>query len=257
MSDNNLPIGFFDSGVGGVSVLAEAARLLPCESMIYLGDSLHNPYGTKEVAKIRMLSFQAAEFLIKLGIKALVVACNTATSAAINDLRCNLDIPVIGMEPALKPGVERCGQGDIVVMATPVTLREKKFQCLLENYRGDHHIISLPCPGLAELIEGGTYRGQAVQNYLENIFASIDMGKVSVIVLGCTHYVFIKKQIAELFPQVVIIDGNIGTVKNLQRILTKKNLLADQNEKKRTIQYYATADPERFVPLCEELFHYY
>ncbi|MGI6679516.1 MAG: glutamate racemase [Dehalobacterium sp.] len=256
MSRNNLPIGFFDSGVGGISVLAEAARLMPRESMIYFGDSLHNPYGTKEVKEVMNLSFQAAEFLINKGIKALVVACNTATSAAINELRENLDIPVIGMEPALKPGVQRCGQGRVVVMATPVTLREKKFQCLMNNYRADHQINPLPCPGLAELIEGGTYKGQAVQNYLANIFAPLAMEKVSVIVIGCTHYVFIKNDIAALFPQVELVDGNMGTVKNLQRILTQNNLLTEQNEENRTIQYYSTADPARFLPLYKELFHY-
>lgn len=257
MSYNNLPIGFFDSGLGGVSVLAEAARFLPQESLIYLGDSAHNPYGTKEVDEVKRLSFQAADFLIKKGIKALVVACNTATSAAIYDLRQALNIPVIGMEPALKPAVEKMDQGKILVMATPVTLREKKFQSLLSKYGEKGKIFLLPCPGLAELIEKGNYFGPPVQRYLAEIFASLDQDDISTVVLGCTHYIFIKNEIKRFIPRARFVDGNLGTVKNLQRILAEKGLLADQNKKERTITYFSTVDQKHYLPLCKELFNYH
>lgn len=257
MSDKNLPIGFFDSGLGGVSVLAEAACTLPNESFIYFGDSAHNPYGTKDVADVKRLSLQAADFLIEKGIKALVVACNTATSVAINDLRQALEIPVIGMEPALKPAVEKADQGDIVVMATPITLREKKFQCLLSQYRVKRDIIPLPCPGLAELIEKGIYLGPPIQEYLINIFAQLKIENVSTVVLGCTHYIFIKKELEKFMPYVGLVDGNRGTVTNLQRILDQRALLADQSREDRNIKYFSTADPDRFLSLYQQLFNYY
>lgn len=257
MSCYNLPIGFFDSGLGGVSVLAEAARFLPRESFLYFGDSAHNPYGTKDVDEVKQLSFQAADFLMEKGVKALVVACNTATSAAINDLRRALDIPVIGMEPALKPAVEKADQGGIVVMATPVTLREKKFRSLLEQYSAQREIFSLPCPGLAELIEKGVYSGAPIQAYLTDIFSPVEMGRVSTVVLGCTHYIFIKRELEKFIPHVQVIDGNRGTVRNLHRILTQRNLLTDLKEEDRTITYFSTADPDRFLPLCRRLFDYY
>lgn len=257
MTYNNLPIGFFDSGVGGVSVLAEASLVLPNESLIFLGDSAHNPYGTKDVAEVKHLSIQAADYLIKEGIKALVVACNTATSVAVNDLRQSLNIPVLGVEPALKPAVERAGQGDIVVMATPITLREKKFQALLSLYREKRNIILLPCPGLAELIEKGNYIGPVIREYLINIFAHIKKERVSAIVLGCTHYIFIKKEIKNLMPHVQLIDGNRGTVNNLKRILEQKGLIADPDRRDKEIKYFSTGDPVQFSALCEELFNFY
>ncbi|MGI6685447.1 MAG: glutamate racemase [Bacillota bacterium] len=257
MHHNNLPIGFFDSGLGGVSVLAEAACLLPYESLIYLGDTAHSPYGTKDASVVKRFSLQAVDFLVKKGIKALVVACNTATSVAIKDIREAYDMPVIGMEPALKPAVEKADQGEIVVMATPVTLRERKFHSLLSLYEDNHDIVPLPCPGLVELIEKGIYSGALIQNYLTNIFAPLIKEKISTVVLGCTHYLFIKKELAKFIPHVQIIDGNLGTVKNLQRILSEKGLLANQTGKERTITYYSSGEQEPFLALCHELFNYY
>ncbi|WP_148135659.1 glutamate racemase [Candidatus Formimonas warabiya] len=254
--DKHLPIGFFDSGLGGVSVLAEAACLLPRESFVYYGDSLHNPYGTKEVAEIKRLSMGAVEFLIQKGIKALVVACNTATSVAISDLRKEWTIPVIGMEPALKPAVEMDNQGTIVVMATPITLREKKFNNLLNQYLSRRDIIPLSCPGLADLIERGVYTGRTIEDYLARVFSGINREEIATIVLGCTHYVFIKHEIEKLIPGVKIIDGNRGTVKHLARILGQRGLLSDRDPKERTISCFTSGRPEIFQPLCEQLFSF-
>lgn len=258
MSNKNKPIGFFDSGLGGVSVLSEAASMLPNEDLIYFGDSAHNPYGTKDVAEVKRLSLQAADFLIEKGIKALVVACNTATSVAINDLRQAFEIPVIGMEPALKPAVEESRQGAIMVMATPITLREQKFQSLLDQYRLKRNIVLLPCPGLAELIETGNYAGPLIQEYLEKIFESIKTEDIATLVLGCTHYIFIRKELEKLMPHVRLIDGNQGTVANLRRILDQRGLLAEDGKKNSEIQFFSSADPpHRFSFLCRQLFDYY
>lgn len=136
MNVKNMPIGFFDSGVGGLSVLREAIKLLPNEDFIYFGDSKNAPYGTKSVDEVRELSFKASELLLKYSVKAIVVACNTATSAAIENLRNTYkNMPIIGIEPALKPAVELKREGKIVIMATPMTLSEKSFIILWKDIK--------------------------------------------------------------------------------------------------------------------------
>lgn len=250
-----LPIGVFDSGVGGVSVLAEMMKILPEENFIYFADSANAPYGTKSVDEVRLFSLNIADNLYKLGIKALVVACNTATSAAINEIRARLDIPVIGMEPALKPAVECAGRGKIVVMATPMTLKEKKFSNLLHRYDEQKEIMLLPCPGLVELIEKGGRCGPEIRAYLEELFQPVDRQTLAAIVLGCTHYIFIRDEISRRVDDCVqIIDGNCGTAKQLHRVLTEEGLL----EGRRTtagaqVQFLTSGNPDRVIPLCEEL----
>lgn len=160
------PIAFFDSGLGGISVLRETVRLLPQENYLYYGDSLHAPYGVKSEAQIQALSLAAAEHLVSAGAKAIVVACNTATSAAIGLLRqVYPDIPVIGTEPALKPAVEKYPGGRILVMATPMTIKQEKFQALKHQFDDRAQIIGLPCEGLMEFVERGELRGSAVEAY--------------------------------------------------------------------------------------------
>ncbi|MEA5067560.1 MAG: glutamate racemase, partial [Christensenellaceae bacterium] len=147
------PIGVFDSGVGGVSVLRSLVRVLPGERYLYYGDTRNAPYGDRAEAEIRSLTRAAAERLLGQGVKALVIACNTATSAAAEALRCALDIPVIGMEPALKPAALARGRGKVLVMATAATLRQGKFRALMERYGRD--ALVAPCPGLMEFVERG------------------------------------------------------------------------------------------------------
>lgn len=222
----NKPIGFFDSGVGGISVLKQAINLMPNENFIYYGDSKNAPYGIKSVDEIRQLSFKVAEFLMEKNIKALVVACNTATSAAIKDLRTKYsNIPVIGIEPALKPAVEINRKGKLLIMATPVTLAEKKFNNLLMKYNNKADIILLPCPGLVELIESGVLGGDKLENYLKEKLHVYIKSEIAAIVLGCTHYPFIRDEISKLTQDVPIIDGSLGTVKQLKRKLAVLNLL--------------------------------
>ena len=167
MQKQDQPVAFFDSGLGGISVLRETVRLLPQENYLYYGDSLHAPYGVKSEAQIQALSLAAAEHLVSAGAKAIVVACNTATSAAIGLLRQTYpDIPVIGTEPALKPAVEKYPGGRILVMATPMTIRQEKFQALKRQFDDQAQIIGLPCEGLMEFVERGELRGSAVEAYL-------------------------------------------------------------------------------------------
>ncbi|EJO5347498.1 glutamate racemase [Clostridium botulinum] len=226
MSINNKPIGFFDSGVGGISVLKQAVKLLPNEDFLYYGDSKNAPYGTKKVEEVKKLTFNVVDFLMEKGIKALVVACNTATSVTVNQLRKNYNIPIIGIEPALKPAVELNRNGKIIIMATPMTLSEKKFSNLMALYGETEEIEPLPCPGLVEFIEEGMVSGHEVYNYLKDKFKKYNNEKISAIVLGCTHYPFIKETLrAVVDNKVSIIDGSLGTAKELKRQLKDRNML--------------------------------
>ena len=171
MQKQNLPIGVFDSGVGGVSVLRELVRIMPNENFIYIGDSKNAPYGTKSHEEIFVHAQNCADILINKGVKALVVACNTATSVCIEELRQKYtDLPVIGIEPALKPAVMSKDNPVVVVMATPLTLKEKKFADLCKKFEKKADIIPLPCPGLMELVEEGHTSDNVVREFLENCF---------------------------------------------------------------------------------------
>ncbi len=232
MQKQNLPIGVFDSGVGGVSVLKEMHKLMPNENYIYIGDSKNAPYGTKSHEEIFVYADSCAKMLIAKGVKALVVACNTATSVCIDDFRQKYrDIPVVGIEPALKPAVESGNNRTVVVMATPLTLKEKKFDRLCQSLEDRANIIRLPCPGLMELIEGGHIDDDAIRNYLKEQFSKTGYDKFDAVVLGCTHYPFVKKVIGELHPKSEIFDGGVGTAKQVERLLRADNLLTDRENK--------------------------
>lgn len=226
-------IGVFDSGVGGISVLREAVKKLPNEDFIYYGDSKNAPYGEKGVDEIRKLVFQVAETLVSRQVKAIVVACNTATSAAIDKLREKYkNMPVIGIEPALKPAIKLKRGGKIIVMATPVTLKENKFMRLMKQYEDFAEMVPVPCPGLAEIIEQGHFSGPVVNDYIETKLATYKEEKIAAIVLGCTHYPFVKEEISKVVSaNIPIIDGSEGTVRQLKRKLQSYNIINDKTEK--------------------------
>lgn len=231
MNNKEKPIGFFDSGVGGISVLKESLKILPNEDFVYFGDSLNAPYGIKSVDEVKKLTFNAVDFLLSKGVKIVVIACNTATSAAIDDLRdWYKDIPIIGIEPALKPAVEVSRGKSVIIMATPMTLAEKKFSNLMEQYKKEVNMISLPCAGLVELIENGIFEGNQIQSYLKDKLKEFSGIEIASIVLGCTHYPFIKDELSKIVGEkTIIIDGSVGTGNQLKRQLIKNNLI---NEKK-------------------------
>ena len=183
MDEMQRPIGVFDSGVGGISVLRELVALMPNENFIFYGDSKNAPYGTKTLEEVRKLTLADAEYLRSRNVKALVVACNTATSAAIHILRekYQKEIPVIGIEPALKPAVSVKENSRVLVMATPMTLREKKFHNLMQKFQDQAEIISLPCPGLVEFVERGELSGEALEHFLKNLFAPYQKRKVDAV----------------------------------------------------------------------------
>ena len=221
-------IGVFDSGLGGISVLRHLRRLLPGERFLYFGDSAHAPYGTKSREEVKALSFAAAEKLIQQGLKALVVACNTATSAAIRELREKYpDLIVVGIEPALKPAADRFPGGTIGVMATPMTLQEEKFAGLLSRYGENCRVCKLPAPGLVELIEAGKGDSPEAEALLRGLFAPVE-GALDALVLGCTHYPFAEKAIRRVLgDRVVLLDGGEGTARETRRRLAEADLLEE------------------------------
>ena len=209
---------FFDSGLGGLSVLREALKQHPEENYIYFADNANIPYGDKDTDTIRRLTTKAiGEVCDKYPVKAITVACNTATSAAITKLReIYSDIPVLGIEPALKPASERHPGGRIGVMATQMTLKEQKFRSLLERYADSSEIISIPCPGLVDFVERGELEGEKLESFIKDIFARYDT-PFDCIVLGCTHYPFVKNAVFNVTECRDIIDGGLGTANNLFR----------------------------------------
>lgn len=212
-------IAVFDSGVGGISVLAELVSYMPEEDYVYFGDSKNAPYGERPVGEVRELTLKNIKMLVDLGAKAVVIACNTATSAAINILRDQYDIPVIGIEPAVKPAIMYKSNSTVLCMATAVTLHEEKFCELVSHFSGKAHVIPLPCHELAGLIEKGEIHSKKTVNYLKTILSPF-VGKVDSVVLGCTHYPFVKEEIAKIMGDGVrIFDGGLGTAKETKRRL--------------------------------------
>lgn len=255
MSEHNQsPIGFFDSGVGGLSVLKKAIELMPYENYIYFGDSKNAPYGGKTTEEVKELTFKAMEFFIRKGVKAVVIACNTATSAAISSLREKYNnIPIIGIEPALKPAVAMHREGKILIMATSVTLKEKKFQELVKRYGETASIVPMPCPGLVEYIERGDLESKGLEDYLIEKLEGYKKDKISSIVLGCTHYPFIKDKIKKILNyDVIIIDGSEGTARELKRKLEAKGALNSSNSKG-SIKIYNSLNNEEIIDLSYKL----
>ena len=222
----SLPIGIFDSGMGGLTVLKAISSRLPGENLLYLGDTARLPYGTKSRDTIIRYTLKAAGRLVDEGVKMLVVACNTATSAAIHDLReAYPDTIVIGIEPALKLAYDRYHGGGIGVMATPMTLREEKFEALMHRYDQSCRVYKIPAPGLVELVERGQADSPEAENLLLELFAPYQ-GKLDEVVLGCTHYPFAAKAISRVLGSgVALLDGGDGTARETRRRLAEAGLL--------------------------------
>jgi len=226
----DIPVGVFDSGVGGLSVLAHIRHVLPQQSLIYAADSLHAPYGSKSQAFIVDRSIQLSDFLISRGAKALVVACNTATAAAIGELRRRYAIPIIGMEPAVKPAAAATRSGVVGVLATSGTLQSAQFAALLESYGRQVRVETQACIGLVECIERGELQDAATRQLLQRyIHPLLDAG-ADTLVLGCTHYPFVRPLIEDIAgPDVVIIDTGAAVARQLKYRLREANLLVDSS----------------------------
>ena len=222
-------IAVFDSGVGGISVLRHLLRHLPGERFLYFGDSANAPYGSRTTEEVRQLTLSAAKKLTsEYGIKALVIACNTATAAAVKDVRESYpDLIVIGIEPALKVAADHFPGGRIGVMATEVTLREEKFDTLLHRFDEDCTITKIPAPGLVQLIEAGKVDTAETEALLRQILGN-HIGKLDALVLGCTHYPFAAKAISRVLGEgTVLLEGGDGTARETRRRLAEAGLLEE------------------------------
>lgn len=257
LPDKNAPIGVMDSGMGGISVLRELVRLMPNERFIFYGDSANAPYGSRDTEEIYQLTENAVKKLLAHNVKAVVIACNTASSAAGAKLRAAYpELPIVAIEPALKPAVISCSGGRVVVLATEATLREKKFARLLEEWQGRAEIIKLPLPGLPEFVERGELDSPVLRKFLQDYFAVLSDRPVDAVVLGCTHYPFVRKAIKELLGgQVRVFDGAAGTARQLRRRLYKLGLLTDAaNTAREKILWLNSSPDAKMLELSRKLF---
>ncbi|WP_079229746.1 glutamate racemase [Pseudomonas putida] len=243
MAERWAPVGVMDSGVGGLSVLAEIQRLLPNESLLYVADCGHVPYGEKSPDYIRQRCRRIAQFFKQQGAKAMVLACNTATVAAVADLReLYPDWPLVGMEPAVKPAAAATRSGVVGVLATTGTLQSAKFAALLDRFANDVQVVTQPCPGLVELIETGDLGSPQLRQLLLGYVQPLLAAGCDTLILGCTHYPFLRPLLAEMVPaEVAIIDTGAAVARQLQRLLAARELLADGPA--REASFWSSGDP--------------
>jgi glutamate racemase len=242
-------IGIFDSGMGGLTVLGDLMKALPHENFVYFGDSVNAPYGVKSKEEVQKLSMKICDDFILQGAKAIVVACNTATSAAINILRKKYNIPIIGMEPALKPATKN---ESVAVMATEMTLKEDKFNEQYNKFKDLSTILKVPAPKLVEFVEKGELNTVNVDNYIKSLFVGNE--NIKSIVLGCTHYLFLRDTIQRLFSDVKLYDGNAGTVNRTIYLLKENQLLNNVGKQSIVIKNSAS---ENMVERSWELLNIY
>jgi glutamate racemase len=218
-----LPVGFMDSGVGGLAVLKTAVDALPHEDFLFYGDIGNAPYGSRGDEEIKALAMDAAALLAERGVKALVVACNTATSVAADALRSEISLPIVAMEPALKPASLIAQEGQVLVLATEMTLKLSKFKQLMESYGRD--AVPIPAPKFVTAVEAGITDGPEITALFDETLGPYLQKPVKAVVLGCTHYTFLKPALRAYLPApIALIDGNAGTARQLEKRLTQANL---------------------------------
>lgn len=247
----NAPIGVFDSGLGGVSVLRELVQVLPREEFLYFGDDQNAPYGGRSEEEVLSLTRTGVELLLAQGCKAVVLACNTATAAAVETLRRELpQLILIGAEPALKPAL-RDGHQRIGVLATATTLASRRFQALAADVGANAEILSIPAPGLVELIEHKIWSGPMLDAFLQNLLAIPLEKGIEALVLGCTHYPFIRSAISKVSGGLPLYDGNRGIALQTERCLRRADLLSEQVVG--NVRFLAHGQSPAFFGLAEEL----
>ena len=246
---DNRPIGVFDSGMGGLSVLHQAMKILPNENYIYYADIDNVPYGTKTNNQIIEYVDDAVEFIISKNVKAIVIACNTATSVDIKNLREHYNVPIIGIEPAVKPAISLNKDKRVLLIATPVTVGEEKLKKLLEEFDKENKVDLLALPKLVKYAEDEKFDSMDVEEYLRQEFKKLDLENYSELVLGCTHFNYFKPTLKRIFNNDInILDGNTGIVNRLKDVLKENDLLG--NIQNTQIDYYFSG---RLVDKKDEL----
>jgi glutamate racemase len=251
MPDPASPIGIFDSGVGGLCVLAEIRRLLPAEDLIYYADNAHFPYGSKSPEEIRARSEEVTRLLLDRGAKIIVVACNTATSAAIAHLRAMFDVPFVGMEPALKPAAERTMAGRVALLVTPQTAQGEKLASLIDRFGAEVSVQTIPAPDLAERVEAGAVADDATVALIRRYVEPLRSSGADILALGCTHYAFLRDTIQrELGDGVAVIEPSEAVARQTERVLGGAGLLNRRAEPGRVL--YLTSGDERVFARTRE-----
>jgi len=239
-----MKIGIFDSGIGGLSVLHQALKYLPKEQYIYYADEANVPYGEKTKDQIIGFVDEAVAFLIKQGAEAIVIACNTATSAAINEMRAKYQLPIIGMEPAIKRALDLYGEHRVLAAATPITVKGEKMRCLMERVDQQHLVDLIPLPKLVRWAENSQFESEEITSYLQEHLEAFPLSEYSSFVLGCTHFNYFKKSIRALLPENIhFVDGNEGTIHQLIHetgLHMSEEYEQPYNNQQSIIEYYAS-----------------
>ena len=249
----NRPIGIFDSGIGGLSIALEIRRVLPHERLLYVADSGHAPYGDQPPAFIERRSLAIVDFLIEQNAKAVVVACNTATALAVEALRARWSLPIVAIEPAVKPAAATTRSRVVGVLATTQTIASTRFERLAETFGADVQILAQPCPGLVDRVEAGDRGGTETRRLVEGYVRPLIEKGVDTLVLGCTHYPFVRGLIEEAAgPGVAIIDPAAAVARELRRRLAEDQLLADDADPG-SMRFWTTGDPARMSDILASL----
>lgn len=250
----NAPIGVFDSGLGGLSVWRELDQMIPAEKVLYLADSAYVPYGTRTPHEIRARSIAAARFLIEHGVKLVVVACNTASAIALEDLRATFpDTQFVGLEPAVKPAVGMSLTGRVGVLATPRTVSGDRLRVLIEHWADGVKVHSIAGNGMVELVEAGVLEGDAVNAVLAPILDPLQDQEIDVLVLGCTHYPFLRSAIeAYIGPDVRVIDSGEAIARRTMNLLQSARMLHKRGQLG-SLTMYTTGDPQDATRVASQL----
>ncbi|MEA5059047.1 MAG: glutamate racemase [Clostridia bacterium] len=256
MKKNSAPIGVFDSGLGGASVLREALRLLPKENYLYYGDNGNAPYGDRPENEITALSLRCVHQLLDMGCKAILVACNTATANCIDIIRTELNVPVVSVEPAIRPACSQPGTGKVLMMATLATTRFERYLALQQRMPDPSRIINIPCPGIVDRIERGLFADADFDDLFDEHLRPYEGLDTDGIVLGCTHYVFIpgafrRAAARHLHGPCTLYDGNEGTAHQLARVLEEHGL--ENTEGSALVEFHTSGDPILYKSLFDQL----
>jgi glutamate racemase len=246
------PVGIFDSGVGGLSVAAEIRRSLPEERLLYVADTAHCPYGDRPVAEVQERALAIGRYLEKAGAKLLVAACNTATGAALERLRETLQIPVVGLEPAVKTGAALTRNRRVGVMATSGTLGSERFTRLVRTHTRGVEVVAQACPGLADLIEEGHLDDGPLATRLAELARPLREARVDTVVLGCTHYAFVRGPLARVFGDgVELVDSAPAIARRTRQLLEEAGLRERSGEG--SLRVLTTGKPDKVAPVVSRL----
>jgi glutamate racemase len=252
---SSLPIGVFDSGVGGLSVLQAIRRQLPAYPVIYLADQAHVPYGPRSLDEVKFFSETITRFLLSEKTCLVVVACNTASAAALHYLREVFPgVPFVGMEPAVKPAAEHTHTGVVGVLATPATFQGALYASVVERFANGVTVLQDTCPGLVDLIEAGNVAGKETRSILEKVLHPMLERNIDTVVLGCTHYPFVIPLIEQIVgPDIRVIDPAPAIARQTARLLYQKGPISPGGSGPARVRYITTGDPRAFKRLLAEL----